>query len=125
MDNLQELNIKFGRETIWYKSETCKWCPRIRKGRTINKLNYTQLQYLQRGNICQECSSVITNNHMNNIKEEMEQRYQEKKKELDRLGEILDKDISEEVRAKIVDKMMSLHSQIKSHEKNMSVLQEA
>lgn len=90
----------------WVQKERCGFCVKER-------LNQTYTQYLQRGNICNKCSSMILEKHMANLKLEQEKRLQDKKNRLEVLGEQLEHEVSEEERLEIVNEMQALHASIK------------
>lgn len=106
MDNLNELGLKFGEGTVWLQKTKCGWCKKT-------KLCHTYDQYLLKGNICNKCSTIINDKHIESIRQERIQRLEEKKLEMERLGNKLDQEITEEERQEIVDKMMRLHTEIK------------
>ena len=89
----------------WHKTNICGWCNK--------KLNYNDKQYSIKGNMCETCSTRITNIHMQNIEIEKKKRLEDKKAMLETLGSQLDHDLDEEERAEIVRQMETLYSQIK------------
>jgi len=92
----------------WHKTNKCGFCEK--------KLNISEEQYRLKGNICLECTAKINKKHKENMDMEMKQRKLEKQAEMNRLGSRLGDEITEEERVKIVDKMMKLHTEIKTYE---------
>ena len=112
MDNLNELGIKFGEGTTWIQKEYCAWCPSLRKGRKSVKLHQTKEKYIMRGNMCNECSTIITDKVIESINQERRRKVNEKKKLLDTLGKSLNQNMSEEDRQKIEELMKTIHAEI-------------
>lgn len=106
MDNLNELGIKFGEGTTWIQKTRCGWCKRT-------PLHHTEQSYKLRGNICNKCSSMINDKHIQHINEERKKRLDEKKEEMERLGGRLEQEMTEKERQTIVERMMKLHTEIR------------
>lgn len=105
MDNLNELGLKFGEGTVWYQKHKCGWCEKT-------PIHYTYHQYLLKGNICNKCSSMINDTHIDTINEGRKKKLEEKKELLDTLGKSLNQNMSEEDRQKIEELMKTIHAEI-------------
>ena len=105
MDNLNELGIKFGEGTTWIQKTRCGWCKKT-------PLHHTEQSYKLRGNICNKCSSMINDTHIDTINEGRKKKLEEKKELLDTLGKSLNQNMSEEDRQKIEELMKTIHAEI-------------
>lgn len=65
-----------------------------------------------RGNMCNECSTIITDKVIESINQERRRKVNEKKKLLDTLGKSLNQNMSEEDRKKIEELMKTIHAEI-------------
>lgn len=113
MDGFTELIID--REDFdkgWHKTHICGW-----KLKGCKKhLFQTEQTYLEKGNLCANCASIINQQHMENIEREKEKRLQDKKKMLKMFEQQLEHTLGEEERQSIYNHMERLHREIKYHE---------
>lgn len=108
--DFEQLNLRFGEQTRWYRTSKCGWCD--------SQLLITEEQYKIKGNICSKCTMKI-NVIMNNVEKKEERHIKEEnhkirelKEEMDKLGDLLDNEITEEETKSIVEKMEVLWSKI-------------
>lgn len=107
--DFEQLNLKFGTDTTWQKSDRCGWCKA--------KINITQEQYFLKGNICEKCTTKI-NLRLKEINMEREIKNIEiqikyLRQEMDKLGDKLEQEISEEARKTIVYLMEEKYARIR------------
>lgn len=107
--------IKFGEGAKWSPRYKCSWCEKALR-------NQTEERYLQKGNMCEECSAKIHNSLMErNMTEkqigdakEISRKIKEKQELMDLLSEGLDvKDLPENERQIIYHKMRMIYDDIK------------
>lgn len=107
--DFEQLQIKFGTDTEWKKKKRCGWCK--------SKIDITQEIYLLKGNICEKCTTKI-NLRLKEINMEREIKNIEiqikvLRQEMDKLGDKLVQEISEEARATIVYLMEQKYARIR------------
>lgn len=109
MDGFTELIIdRTDFDKGWCKTYKCGWCG--------NDIIQTDKPYLEKGNICNPCSSKINQKHMDNIEKEKEKRLEDKKEMLKMFEQQLEHTLGEEERQSIYNHMEKLHNEIKYHE---------
>lgn len=107
--DLEILELKFKTDTTWKKKKRCGWCK--------SKINITQEQYSLKGNICEKCTTKI-NLRLKEINMEREIKNIEiqikvLRQEMDKLGDKLEQEMSEESRATIVYLMEQKYARIR------------
>ena len=109
----EQLQIKFSKDTTWKKSDRCGW----NLPGCLKKINITQEQYYLKGNMCEKCTTKI-NLRLKEINMEREIKNIEiqikvLRQEMDKLGDKLEQEMSEEARATIVYLMEQKYARIR------------
>lgn len=107
--DFEQLNLKFGTDTTWQKSNRCGWCNK--------KIYITDQQYSLKGNICEKCTTKINMQLKERNREReitnIEIQIKYLRQEMDKLGDKLEKEMSEEARQTIVYLMEEKYAKIR------------
>ena len=89
----------------------CAWCEQLRPNQKPTLLTQTFQQYLEKGNLCSKCSSMITNGESEISKEIREREIIKLETELNEWGELLDNPELEDEKViyRIVTKMQEIY----------------
>lgn len=110
--NLEELRLKFGNDTPWYRTNLCGWC--------TEPLIITEARYKSKGNICEKCAAKINQTmwDMNSRQiRKIETEIKELREDMEYLGSKLELELDEQGRQWVVGQMEFTFSEIKRLER--------